>query len=74
MAPPSPKAGEPEAQRERRKLRGRLNQMERAAAGVTLAVDGLAPKDQCIILQAALRTALADWRAAEAEARGATPR
>jgi hypothetical protein len=46
--------------RDRRKVRDRLNQMQRAIACVALAVDGLSSRDRLVVLNEALRQALAD--------------
>ena len=56
------------AERNRRKLRGRCNQMERAVASVELSVDALPLRDRVIVLNSVLRDTLDDWRQAEARA------
>src|SRR5215813_11749021 len=49
---------EPNAPRERRALRSRVNQMQRALAAVYLAVDGLSPRDRVVVLHTALQESM----------------
>jgi len=54
--------------KERRNIRNRVNQMDRAIAAVTLAVDALSHKEKCIVLHECLSDALARWKETEAYA------
>jgi hypothetical protein len=51
---------EAEARAERRRLRSRANQMQRAVAAVDLAVDALSAVDRLVVLNSCLRAALDD--------------
>ena len=51
---------EAEASAERRRLRSRANQMQRAEAAVHLSVDALSPTDRLVVLNSCLRAALDD--------------
>ena len=53
---------EAEASRARRRLRGRVNQVERAVVAVHLSVDALSKVDKLLVLNACLRDALEDAR------------
>lgn len=52
-------AYEPDASRDRRALRSRVNQMQRAIASIELSVDSLSPRDRVVVLHTALKDALA---------------
>jgi hypothetical protein len=54
---------EAEARAERRRLRGRVNQLMRAEASVMLSVDALSPTDRLVVLNTCLRNALEDAHA-----------
>jgi len=52
--------------RERRMVRDRMDQMQRAMAAVALAVDGLPHRDRLIVLNVTLRQALDERDARQA--------
>jgi hypothetical protein len=54
---------EAEARAERRRLRGRVNQLMRAEAAVHLSIDALSHRDRLVVLNACLRAALGDAHA-----------